>query len=407
MIRVATFLRRCVQMSFGLCLVASVPSAQSQTLPDVFTKRSGEKVRTAKDWYERRRPEIINIFEREEFGKHPATELFSFRYRTIEKDRKVLNEKAFRSQVRMSIVNKMGDSITVDLLIYYPAVAKKSRVPVFTLLNYGNHTLVEDILVHPSASKLYQNGEARGSYRHRFPIETIIGNGCAVITSCNGDFIPDDDSLFRKAAQDFYGMAPGSTGAIAFWAWGYSRMIDFALSQSFTDATRIAVVGQSRTGKAALWCAANDQRVNYAFVNESGNSGVKLNFHQAAGAESIAQINKGFPHWFSANYKKYNGKDSVYTLPFDQHWLVACIAPRQVYVGNAKDDHWGDPPGEFIALKEAEKVYQFLGLPTRLPAHMPGANEPTLEGYCGYHLRNGGHDLLMEDWVYFLKFIKP
>lgn len=390
-----------------LCVLAiSATVVKAQTLPDALTLFSGEKVKTGKQWYSQRQPEIKDFFTKEVYGKQPDVKDFTFGYSTIEEETAVLQGKAFRKQVRMFISNKQQDTITVDFLVYYPIEAQRKRVPVFTLLNYGNHTLSEDTRIHLSVSKLYSINQQRAAYIRRFPIETIIDSGCAVITSCYEDFIPDSDSLFRKATNSFYKIPYDSTGAIAIWAWAYSRMVDFALRQKLFDPKKVAVVGHSRTGKAALWAAVNDSRIQYAFVNESGNSGAKLNFHLDERAETIERINTQFPHWFPLSYEKYNGKDVQRSLLYDQHWLIAGIAPRHVYIGNAKEDYWGDPAGEFQSLKEGEKVFQFLGLKTSLPSQMPATGVGTTTGFCGYHIREGNHDLLHEDWLQFIQFIK-
>lgn len=395
-----------VQALLGALIMLSTTVLNAQSLPDALTLFSGEKVKTKKEWYTLRQTEIKNFFEREVYGRQPNVEDFVFHYKTIEEETSVLEGKAYRKQVRMMVSNKHHDTISVDFLMYYPVKAKHTSVPVFTLLNYGNHTLSEDIRIHLSMSSLYTIKPERATYIRRFPIETIIKNNCAVITSCYEDFVPDTDSLFRKATSNFYNIPPDSTGAIAIWAWGYSRMVDFALQQKLFDPKKIAVVGHSRTGKAALWAAVTDSRVQYAFVNESGNSGAKLNFHLDSKAETIERINTQFPHWFPWNYKKYNGMDVQRTLPYDQHWLISSIAPRHVYIGNAKEDFWGDPAGEFLSLKEGENVFQFLGLKTYLPSKMPNTGTATTTGHCGYHIREGHHDLLMEDWLQFIKFIK-
>jgi len=391
-----------IALLFGF--IVSVSNAQS--LPDVFSLSSGEKVKTKNEWYKKRKPEIINFFSKEVYGVIPDVNDYLFKYKSLEEDKLVLNGKAYRSQVRMYIINKQNDSIGIDLLIYYPVSARKKPVPVFTLLNYGNHTLQEDTLIQLPVSKLYPIELKRASFARRFPIESIIDQGCGVITSCYGDFIPDKNVLFRKAAEEFYNIHPDSTGAISIWAWGYSRMVDYARLQKYFDPEKVAVLGHSRTGKAALWAAANDARIKYAFVNESGNSGAKLNFHINPKAESIAIINKRFPHWFPSDYEKYNHRDSLRTLPYDQHWLLATIAPQNVYVADANKDIWSDPEGEFLSLKEAEKVYRFLGLKTFLPVTMPNIDSPTTKGFCGYHIREGTHDLVPEDWNHFIQFIK-
>ncbi len=395
-----------VRIYLSMILGFSVATISAQSLPDVFIGFSGEKVKSIEDWYTKRQPEIVRFFEKEVYGQRPVTNDFSFAYKIIEAETIVLKGKAYRKQVRMFISNNHHDTLTVDLLIYYPVKSGKMNIPVFTLLNYGNHTLTEDTDIRLSISKLYTIEKERGSFKRRFPIETIIDSGCGVITSCYEDFIPDNDIQFRRTSSSFYAIPPDSTGAISIWAWAYSCMVDFALQQSFIDPKKIAVIGQSRTGKAALWAAATDDRIGYACINESGNSGAKLNFHYDSLAETIEQINTGFPYWFNKSYKGYNQMDIQRNLPFDQHWLIASVAPRRVYVAVAKEDYWGDPEGQFVALKEAEKLYNFLGLKTHLPSQMPMSGEAITSGYCGFHIREGKHDLLTEDWKQYLKFIK-
>ncbi len=395
-----------IQTSLIIIFTLSILIVQAQSLPDAFTFFSGEKVKTKSDWYTKRQPGIIRFFEREVYGEIPSVVNYTFHYQLLEEETKILGGKAYRKQVRMFIINSCKDSISVDLLTYYPVIAKKVPVPVFTLLNYGNHTLSQDTLIQLSVSKLYKVEQSRASYGRRFPIEAIMDSGCGVITACYEDFIPDNDSLFRKTIQNFYGITPEASGAISIWAWAYSRMVDYALKQNVFDLKKVSVLGHSRTGKAALWAAANDSRIKYAFINESGNTGAKLNFHYNSKAESIAKINTSFPHWFPVNYERYNYMDSLRSLPFDQHWLIASIAPRSVYVADANQDYWSDPEGEYLSLKEAERVYQFLGLNSQLPSSMPQVGDPATKGVCGYHIREGSHDLLLEDWIHFMKFIK-
>ena len=390
-------------LSFVIFLILNYLQVLSQTLPDVFKLQTGKTVKSKKEWYKKRKPEIIKLFTQEVYGKIPNNTVFKATFQVLESEKLVLEGKAYRQQVRAIYENLKKETISVDLMMYYPISAKNKAVPVFTLLNYGNHTLSEDTTIFLSASKMYQIEQKRASYIRRFPIEQIVNQGFGLVTACYEDFMPDKRSAIGNFAQQFYGVHPDSTGCVAIWAWGYSRMVDFALSQPFFDKKKIAAVGHSRTGKTALWAAANDERIAYAFVNESGNTGAKLNYHLNPQAESIEKINSIFPHWFCLNYKKYNFKDTE--LPFDQHWLLACVAPQRLYVANADDDIWCDPEGEFLAMKEAEKVYQFLGLKTQLPKQMPSIGQPTSQGYLGYHYRKGKHDLLLEDWENFMKFM--
>jgi hypothetical protein len=147
-----------------MILSLSMLGAEAQSLPDAFTLFSGEKVKTKNDWYTKRQPEIIRFFESEVYGKIPSTADFKFHFQILEEETKILNGKGYRKQVRMFIRNNQDDTISVDFLIYYPVAAKKEPVPVFALLNYGNHTLSDDTLIQISVSKLYSADQQRGSY---------------------------------------------------------------------------------------------------------------------------------------------------------------------------------------------------------------------------------------------------
>ena len=119
--------------------------------------------------------------------------------------------------------------------------------------------------------------------------------------------------------------------------------------------------------------------------------------------ETVGRINRSFPHWFNGNFKKYNEKEEA--LPFDQHQLIALIAPRAVYVASATEDRWADPTGEFLSVLHAQPVYDLyqkksLGV---IESPAPGQSVGTV---TGYHLRAGKHDVTPEDWKHYLTFVK-
>ena len=231
----------------------------------------------------------------------------------------------------------------------------------------------------------------------------VIDSGYAIAAFNVRDLAPDNKDSFTFGALRLYPeqlAANNGMRAIGAWAWGASRVMDYLQSDAEIDRKKVAVVGHSRGGKAALWAAAQDQRFAMCISNCSGNSGAKLSKRNFG--ETVAIINNAFPHWFTPNYKKFNNHEKA--LPVDQHMLISVIAPRPLYATNASKDLWADPTGTFLSLKSAEKVYALYGLMSALPPNPPGINKPIVKFPLAYHNREGEHNLTVYDWNNFIVY---
>ncbi|MBC7928850.1 MAG: acetylxylan esterase [Bryobacteraceae bacterium] len=351
------------------------------TLPDPLKTADGTSV-TAEGWRKYRRAQVLALFEKHVYGRSPARPK-QMRFKVVEEDREALAGKATRREVDI-IVGDRGKPFTFRLTLYLPKSASKP-VPVFLLLNHRG--TVSSQVGNPF-----------------FPVEQIVSRGYGAAGITAGQLAPDNARTYRDGVIGFYDGAaeasPDSWKTIAAWAWGGQRAMDYLQTDKDVDSRRIAVVGHSRGGKAALWCGAQDLRFALTISNNSGESGAALARRRKG--ESLRQINDAFPHWFAENYKAYNDHEDK--LPVDQHELISLMAPRLVYVASAETDAWADPEGEFLSGVHATPVYRLLGVDGLGGSQQPPVEQPIHTGRIGYHIRKGGHGLTGYDWDQFMTF---
>lgn len=234
------------------------------------------------------------------------------------------------------------------------------------------------------------------------PTEEIIDNGFAVLSFDYNDVTKDDEDFTNGLAGVLYPdgkRRPTDPGKIAMWAWAAMRVMDYAESMpDILDLSCAIVCGHSRLGKTALLAAAVDTRFAFAYSNESGCSGAAIT--RGKQGERVRNICTVFPYWFCENYRQYMDREEE--MPFDQHYLVASIAPRKVLIGSAREDIWADPVSEQLCCFAASDAFeQGFHCPDR-PAE-PG--EMFFEGDIGYHLRAGTHFFSRFDWNRLIAFV--
>jgi len=236
------------------------------------------------------------------------------------------------------------------------------------------------------------------------PVEEIVDSGFALATFCYNDVTLDDrDAYPNDGLAAMYPRRGDGTdwGQCGMWAFAASRVLDYALTLDEIDSGRVFVAGHSRLGKTSLWCAAQDERFAGVAVNNSGFGGMAISREKRG--ERVAVVPGRIERWFCDNFVQYAERE--HDMPFDQHMLSALMAPRLLAVSNAEEDIWADPESEFMALYEASKAYDLLGLPGLIaPAEYPPVGSKFGEGRIGYQLRPGKHFMSRTDWGFYLGF---
>lgn len=361
-----------------------------RNVPPLFTCLDGSGIEDESGWFEKRRPEILELLRREEYGRLPDMKDVEVKIRVAESRQgpDILEGRAVRKTVEVEAVR--GDRNFIFNFVVFIPTGKKEPAPAFvTVCNRG----------------IKDSDPARHFLSPFYPAETLVSRGYACAAFRTQEVAPDYDegftTCFHRLFPEYTENRPDDAwGAITVWAWAASRIMDYFETEPLIDEKRVAVVGHSRGGKTALWCGAQDIRFAMAVSSCAGNSGDAIS--RGSSGERIRDITRRFPYWFSGNYQKYADKEEM--LPFDQHMLLALLAPRLVYVTSKTFDSWADPAGQFECCVQADPAFRLLGVTGLEQVKRPLPEQPLHRGHIGYHLKTGNHDMDEYDWNCFMDF---
>jgi hypothetical protein len=383
------------------------------TLPAVLSMQDGTPVRTADDWIQKRRPEILRLYEDNVHGHTPAGLPSGFSFHVVEEDRHALSGTAHRKQVEVHFSDKPRTPV-MHLLLYTPAEAK-GPVPVFLCLHFsGNWAIVNDpdVRLYEMWDRKTQKqvmppaGTSRGQSKE-WDVPLVLSRGYGIAAVHYGDIEPDFDkgaglpygvrALFFQPGQTERG--PNHWGAIGAWAWGLSRALDYLVTDKDVDGKKVIAVGQSRLGKTVLWAGAQDQRFAMVIASCSGEGGAALSRRDYG--ENLDNMTTTYLYQFCDNFKRYYKHWD--DLPVDAHMLVALMAPRPLLLNTGSEDQWSDPKGEFLAAQAASPVYALFGKSGPAGDALPPLDHPLLHDLA-FHEHAGRHAILPSDWKVFLDF---
>lgn len=361
-------------------------------------------VTTAADWRERRAPLLRAALEREVYGPMPPAGSPRVEARTpIATTAIGPDATAEQWTVRVSATR------VFNMVLVTPKAPGPH--PVIIMQNFcGNHAAFADRPANIAEPLTYvmEMCDSRwvepalegvfGRYINGPPFKEVARRGYAVALFYAGDVVADVEAEGLATLGEFADASGTKPGALAIWAWLYSRALDVLAADPRIDASKAAVWGHSRNGKSALLAAAVDPRIAAVIAHQSGKGGATLTRSYAG--ETVKQITDGYPHWFAKSYAGWAGKEEE--IPVDQHQLLALIAPRPVFIGAARRDKWSDPEGAFRAARGADPVYEMMGV---RGLDQPDMKTRKLDAELAFVFRGGRHGVTSADWRDFLAFL--
>jgi hypothetical protein len=367
------------------------------TLPDPLILKNGKKVLNAKTWWSQRRPEIVEDFDREVYGRFPD-KIPRVKWEVLSTTQEMNGSyPVITKKLAGHVDNSSYPDIKVDiqLTLSTPANAK-GRVPV--IMEFGfvfppGFTPPRDTSKNPPPTWQQQLLAKGWGYAIIVPTSYQADNGAGLTQGIIG--------LVNKGQP----RKPDDWGTLKAWGWGASRALDYFESDKAVDAKRVGIEGLSRYGKAAIVTMAYDPRFAIAFVGSSGAGGTKI-LRRVFGEQVENLASSGEYHWFAGNFIKYAGPLTPNDLPVDAHELVALCAPRPVYISSGSpfvEGRWVDAKGMFLGGAYAGPVYRLLGKKDLGTMEPPAIEQGLTEGEIAFRQHAGGHTT-GPNWPNFIEF---
>ena len=338
------------------------------------------------------RSEIVDLLTKEVFGTLPSPKFTLTVSEPTVINAYFANRKVAHSEVTMTVtVGERSHSFHIDRLLHTDGAPRP--------------TVILNIF------------ERMGAYRG-FPIEELSEQNVNFlsifykeVSSDDGDFSNGLAPVLLPNGQD----TDTTCGKIGIWAWANMRVLDYALTLPETDPKNVAVAGHSRLGKTALYTGMMDERFRFVYSNAAGctgdslargNTGFDRPKRTYIGGELIEDILRNFPFWFCKNYRKY--AETSIPDTFDQHFLLATIAPRYLFVGTCVSDDWADTKGEQLCALAASEAWERQGLSGLLHAsdRYIEAKEERIDGSVGICKSATAHFFTRHNWASFLRFMQ-
>jgi (4-O-methyl)-D-glucuronate---lignin esterase len=370
-------------------------------LPDPLVLNNGKKVTSAKMWWNQRRPEIVELFDREIYGRVPRN-VPKVKWEAASTTNEMNGDvPVITKELVGHVDNSSYPEITVDMKVSLSTPAN-AKGPVPVIMEFGGN---------PPGTGRGFGGPGKGAPKQASgPTwqQQVLAKGWGYAEIYTSTIQADNGAGLTQGIIGLVNKGqprkPDDWGALRAWAWGASRALDYFETDKAVDAKQVGIEGHSRWGKATIVAMAYDQRFAVAYVSSSGEGGAKL--HRRNWGELVENVAATSEyHWMAGNFLRYAGPLNWNDLPVDSHELVAICAPRPVFLsaGATNGDGWVDAKGTFLAGVGAGPVYKLLGKKDMGTTEFPPIETPLIDGDVAFRQHSGGHTPA-PNWPTFITF---